>query len=187
MLRLFSRAAVRAGLPLRYSQGFNPQPRLSIPLPRPVGVASDAERLVVELTAAFSAEESLRRLQSQVPGGITLTRAWRLQTGERCVPVGVTYRVEAAIADRSVIEGRIAVLSGPSPLLVKRKREKTGRVQELDLRPFVDAVVLGEGYVEMRLRLIEGTTARPAEVLAVLGLDAEHVAHRTHRREVQWQ
>ena len=53
MLRLFARAVVRSafgGLAVRYTQGFNPHPRLSIPLPRPVGIASDAECLVLELT-----------------------------------------------------------------------------------------------------------------------------------------
>ncbi|GAF87148.1 unnamed protein product, partial [marine sediment metagenome] len=42
MLRLFARSLARAALPVRFSEGFNPHPRLSIPLPRPVGVASQA-------------------------------------------------------------------------------------------------------------------------------------------------
>ncbi|MBW7991664.1 MAG: DUF2344 domain-containing protein, partial [Planctomycetes bacterium] len=37
-LSVFQRACVRAGIEIRYSQGFNPRPRLSLPLPRPVGV-----------------------------------------------------------------------------------------------------------------------------------------------------
>lgn len=44
-LRLFQRACVRAGLALRYSEGFNPHPKLSLPLPRSVGVESDDELL----------------------------------------------------------------------------------------------------------------------------------------------
>ena len=44
-VRLLERACVRAGLRLRYSEGFNPHPKLSLPLPRPVGVESDEELL----------------------------------------------------------------------------------------------------------------------------------------------
>ena len=45
-LRLFQRAVARAALPVRFTEGFNPHPRMMIPLPRPVGVASQAETLV---------------------------------------------------------------------------------------------------------------------------------------------
>ncbi len=44
-LRLLQRACVRAGLALRYSEGFNPHPKFSLPLPRPVGVESEDELL----------------------------------------------------------------------------------------------------------------------------------------------
>ena len=47
--RVLQRACVRAGIAVRYSQGFNPHPRLSLPLPRPVGVESEDELLVVKL------------------------------------------------------------------------------------------------------------------------------------------
>ena len=48
MLRLFRRALARAEVPVRLTQGFNPHPRMSLPLPRPVGMASEAEVLMIE-------------------------------------------------------------------------------------------------------------------------------------------
>ena len=42
---MLQRALIRAGVRLIYSQGFNPRPRLSLPLPRAVGVRSDCEML----------------------------------------------------------------------------------------------------------------------------------------------
>jgi len=47
MLKVFQRAFARAGIKVRHSQGFNPHPKLSLPLPRPVGVESDDELLCV--------------------------------------------------------------------------------------------------------------------------------------------
>jgi hypothetical protein len=52
MLRVFQRACVRAGLKIQYSQGFNPRPKISLPLPRPVGVASDDELLCLRVSRA---------------------------------------------------------------------------------------------------------------------------------------
>jgi radical SAM-linked protein len=48
-LRLFQRACARAGVNLQYSQGFNPRPKLSLALPRSVGVESDDEMLILRV------------------------------------------------------------------------------------------------------------------------------------------
>jgi radical SAM-linked protein len=187
MLRLFARAAVRARLPIRYSQGFNPHPRLSLPLPRPVAVASDAERLVIELTALVEPDQTLLRLQEQVPGGIRLTRAWALEAGERCRPVRVTYRVEVPVPDRRVVERRAAALMGPAPIHVKRTNPDSMRVTEVDLRPFIESLSVGDDRVEMTLRIVDGASARPAELVAALGLESDTINHRVRRLEVEWQ
>ena len=55
-LSLFQRACVRAGIDLCYSQGFNPRPKLSLPLPRPVGVESDDELLAVRVLKSTPAQ-----------------------------------------------------------------------------------------------------------------------------------
>ena len=49
VLRAIERIAARAGLPLRYSRGFNPRPKFSVPHPRPVGVAARRDLLVLSL------------------------------------------------------------------------------------------------------------------------------------------
>ena len=85
------------------------------------------------------------------------------------------------------MEDRITTLLDPSPVMLRRKSPKTGRLKEVDIRPFLESVVLGDDYVQMELRLIDGTTARPAEVLAELGLEAERIQHRVRRREIRWQ
>jgi len=44
---MFLRACVRAGISLVFTKGFNPRPKISLPLPRPVGVVSDDELIVI--------------------------------------------------------------------------------------------------------------------------------------------
>ncbi len=53
MLNLFQRALIRAGINPHYSQGFNPRPKISLPLPRPVGVESDDELLVMAVNTDY--------------------------------------------------------------------------------------------------------------------------------------
>jgi radical SAM-linked protein len=187
MLRLFARAVVRAGLAVRYTEGFNPHPRLSIPLPRPAGIASDAECLVIELTEPADEETILARLQAQVPRGIVLARARRLDPQERCLPVKVTYRVALALADRRAVEKRAAALLDPFPIPVERKSHKTGRVKTLDLRPLIDSITVGDDVIEMGLRVTGSAGARPAEVVAALGLQVDRIRHRIRRLEIAWE
>lgn len=187
MLRLFARAAVRAGLAIRYSQGFNPHPRLSLPLPRSVGVSSEAERLLLELIGPVEPQDTLRRLQEQLPGGIRLVRAWALEPGHGTLPARVKYRVEIVVPDRAVAEERAAVLLGPSPIPFKRTDPRTGQVKDVDLRPFLETLVVADDRIDMELRIVEGRTARPAEVVALLGLPADQIDHRVRRLEVEWQ
>src|SRR3990172_12933571 len=82
-LRLFRRALARADLPVRHSEGFNPHPRLMIPLPRPVGVASCAEVIVVETERPIDPDDALQRLERQTPEGIAMLSSRRLALAGR--------------------------------------------------------------------------------------------------------
>ena len=188
VLRMFSRALARADLPVRYTAGFNPRPRLSIPLPRSVGVASDAERLVLELVEPVDPQTVVARLGPQLPAGFALTRAQVLDRGRRCVPVGVTYGLPLSAEDgRTVGDRAAALLDSSDPIPVLRKNRKTGRVKELDIRPFIQSIRVGPDHLVMRLRLTDGTTARPREILEALGIAADGMGHRIRRLEIEWQ
>ena len=71
-MKMLERCMVRAKLPIRYSQGFNPQPRFSLPLPRPVGVASDAELAWLELREPLTAADTKARPSDTLPAGCRL-------------------------------------------------------------------------------------------------------------------
>ncbi len=71
-LTMFHRALVRTGVDLRYSQGFNPRPKLSLPFPRSVGVQSDNERLFFLLSdkvQVFDTEQITERISTELPCG----------------------------------------------------------------------------------------------------------------------
>ena len=66
-MSVFQRACVRAGIPVRHSEGFNPRPRMSLPLPRSVGVESDDELLVLVVSPApgdTAMEQSVKDIEA---------------------------------------------------------------------------------------------------------------------------
>jgi radical SAM family uncharacterized protein/radical SAM-linked protein len=69
---LFGRATRRARLPMAYSQGFHPLPRLSFGPALPVGIESEEEFLDLELSEVLTAADVKERLGSQLPRGFSL-------------------------------------------------------------------------------------------------------------------
>jgi len=68
--RVFERGVRRAGLPIAYSAGFTPHPRISYAGGAPTGVASEAEYLTLALTSRQAATHVRERLNATLPDGI---------------------------------------------------------------------------------------------------------------------
>src|SRR3954470_13169185 len=68
--RAFERALVRARIPMAYSSGFNPHPRISYAGAAPTGAASEAEYLEIGLAATSDPDDVRRRLDASLPPGL---------------------------------------------------------------------------------------------------------------------
>ena len=186
-LRLFRRALARADLPVRFSEGFNPHPRIMIPLPRPVGIASRAEALVIETVGLIGPDDALQRLQEHTPENIRMVYVRRLGERERLVPELVRYRLdlgEPSPADRAA---RVRTILETEVVQVQRAIPKTDRTKPVDIRSFIAELSVDGDAVEFSLRMIGGGSAKPAEVASLLGCDAGSINHRIERLEVQWR
>ncbi|MBI1825996.1 MAG: DUF2344 domain-containing protein [Planctomycetes bacterium] len=186
-LRLFRRAFARAELPLQYSQGFNPHPRMTIPLPRPVGIASDDEVVVVELSRAIDANEALPRLQACVPRGMTIHEIRGLSNGERLVPDSVRYRFSIEGDTPEDLAVRAERITAAAELQVTREDHKGGKASNLNVRPFLIGVYPADDSIEFVLRVTGTGSARPSEIVGLLGFESRNINHRIRRLEVQWQ
>jgi radical SAM-linked protein len=78
LIRTFIRALRRSGLPLVFSQGFNPHPRLSYGPSLGVGVAGLREYLDLDLAAATPLTEDLTSVGQQLPPGLEISRLMEL-------------------------------------------------------------------------------------------------------------
>jgi radical SAM-linked protein len=68
--RAFERGVRRAGLPIAYSAGFSPHPKISYMGGAPTGTASEAEYLTLGLTSPQAADQVRERLDAALPDGI---------------------------------------------------------------------------------------------------------------------
>ncbi len=99
MVSVFQRAMRRADLPIAYSQGYNPKPRISFGDALPLGLESRAEEMQVILRQPVEAAEICRRLNDELPTGLEVLKAdKRRWSNAQAVAKLVTY--EAAFPSR---------------------------------------------------------------------------------------
>ena len=166
--KLWERAARRAELPLAYSQGFHPQPKMNLAAALPLGFSSRCEVLDLRLEREIVLDGLVERLNSTLPPGIQVLSVEQV---EERAPALQTQVVSAEYEVRMIESGfgedlkrRIgSVMASDSIVRIRRGKE-------YDLRPLIEALDFGDDRIVMRLAAREGATGRPEEVLDVLGI-----------------
>ena len=185
-IRMLLRALRRADWPLAYSQGFNPQPRMTLVLPRSVGVASDCQLAVVQTNAEVAAEELHDRLAAALPPGCRLVQVVAVPRKPKPHAVAATYTVQIEAGEAEQLGPRIAELLKAEQVVVDRTGKPGTPARAIDIRPFVEELRLDGRTLRMVLRIAQQQSARPSEILTRLDLALDMYAHRIRRVQVQW-
>lgn len=145
LLRAFERAARRAGLPMAFTQGFNPHPKISFAAPLAVGTAGEAEFADVELTADFSPKEVAGALTKVMPEGLGLIEVRKAPDDIpplMSVVERATYRAEGKLGSpvgNEELARHIKDFLSCAEIPVERKN-KAGERKKYDIRPGIFAV-----------------------------------------------
>jgi radical SAM-linked protein len=185
MVRTWERIIRRADLPIAYSEGFNPRPRLTFAAALPVGCTSDGEVLDVILSERRELAQVRERLDRAAPAGIQVIAvaeapysAPALQTQTRAAEFVATPLGDEPI---ETVQARVhSLLDAPS--IERTRRDKTYDLRPLILDLWVETGEDGRVAVGMRLKAEESGTGRPDEVAAALGWEAATV--KLHRRRI---
>ncbi len=186
-IRLFERAMSRASFPVRFTEGFNPHPRMTIPLPRPVGIASEAESIIVETTLDLEPDEWRDRLDRHTPDDLGIHAIRRLELGEKPRPDWVRYQLAPGEALGSDIDGQIAKVLSAETIEVERKKPGDATVKIVDIRPYIMEIRTEGTTVDFSLTISERGTAKPGEIAGLLGYDPKTINHRIRRLAVHWR
>ncbi len=180
MGRIWERSLRRAGIPVKYTQGFNPRPKLQFALPLPVGCAGEAEWLDVWLDEAWTPEQAFSALQGKTPQDLQVLAVELVPPEAPALSETIRaaeYRVWLRdTAPEDIAERCATLLSAES--LPRVRGEK-----RYDLRPLIEELRPCAEGVWMRLSARPGATGRPDEVIAALGL-TDHVQRCVRERVV---
>lgn len=175
----------RARLPLAYSQGHNPQPRLQLAAALPLGFTSECEIADAWLETAQDLDAVRAALEAALPPGLALLALAEaplnepaLQTQVRSAEYTVTLDVPWSAEE---LDARLW------DLLAQPEIRRVRRDKPYDLRLLIEeARRLSETssphQLQLRLAAREGATGRPEEVVEALGAEAARA--RFHRRRL---
>ena len=194
--RAFERALRIEQLPLAFTLGFSPRPKVSFGLALSTGYESEAEYLDLELAQPIDLESLPARLTAALPLGIVVDAVVALEElapALQEVVAAVTWQVEVADDDgqpvpAELVRGLVEAARDASVLEVTQVRK--GRASVADVRPAIRRLEMIESpnaTVEMEL-LTQPRGAKPSEVVAAIAGFSPHAmtlavgrAVRTHQ------
>jgi len=187
LARTWERALRRAGMPMAYSRGFHPQPKMVFAAALPVGCTGEAELMDVLFTQPLPPRRVQAGLAPRLPDGLTVQDITPVYDRAPALPT-LLHSADY----ESLIETDLTAQEAQrqcEALLARDSIPRTYRGKDYDLRPLVDdlqAVKVNGQYLLARMRLAAGGrgTGRTVEVLDALGWGDQF--HRCHRRRLRF-
>jgi len=186
LMRLWERVMHRSGIPLAYSEGFSPHPKISLAAPLPIGVTSEAELMDIILQKSIASLFLLRTTRQQLPRGIDILEVQpiplRFPSLQSQLRYAEYYVVVQASQSLEEMQASVSSLLGAEHLPWQHMRDTGPR--HYDLRALIEHLwVIGRQgpffSLGMRLRCDSQGAGRPEQVTQVLGLNYPDSIHRT--------
>jgi radical SAM-linked protein len=164
MVNVFTRSLRRERVPLKYSKGFHPMPKVSFEDTLPMGMQSEDERMWVTLTEPIDSGDLILRLRRQMPDGLEITGCspyLNKKTMERIDKQH--YRVE--LKDGFFMQKDLDWFFGQQSVTIERKSKK-GKLVVVDLKKAVSEIrLLDDHHVVMTLGTDNNLMVRPGHLM----------------------
>jgi radical SAM-linked protein len=169
LMRFFERAIMRTGLPVRFTQGFNPRPRMVFVSPLSLGIASKCEHLEIEFCRHIPKEDVVSKVSAFMLDGMKIVGAEEL-------PLRRKGRVEKAftlkfsgfsqdITKHDGIKNAIEILRSDSEMVIQRTSK--GKVREINISPSITSATLSGNDIVVEITVIPSETARADELIKI--------------------
>ena len=175
---LFVRACKRAGLPMAYSEGFNPHMKVAFASALSLGAASDAEYVDFEMTEALSPSVVMERLGAHLPCGAQIVRLKMLTGKHKALMADVDearYRIAVAYTgDPETVRESVRCYNAAESAVWQRVTPKKKRT--IETKAYVKTPVSfvwenGRLIFWMNLVVTPEGSVKPIEVLSVMAQD----------------
>ncbi|MCM2265737.1 MAG: TIGR03936 family radical SAM-associated protein, partial [Desulfuromonadales bacterium] len=147
------RAVKRAGIPVRWSGGFHPAPRIGFGDALPLGVSSETELIDLDLAAPCEADAAMAALNRELPAGIAVLAVQPISRRAPSAAASLAtavYRVPLPATVPADLSARMEAFLAAETVVVERM--KKGRPIMIDLRPWVAALEVDKTALWLTLK-----------------------------------
>lgn len=173
VMKAFERAIRRAGMPIAFSEGFNPHPKMNFASALAVGVTSEAEFMDIELKENLPSAEVVKMLAKALPHGLDVKTGREVPTGAPALMSEVNravYQVKSTLelaVDPGQVADKLKDFMGLSEVVIT-KRTKKG-LKPKDIKPGILGLDVSteQGILKLTILTITGSegNVRPEEVV----------------------
>ena len=173
--KMWERTFRRAKLPLKYSQGFHPQPKIQQANPLPLGFLSKNEMVDFYLDEDVEIKKIMFNLSNSLPAGIELNSLEKIGNNEPTLQK-LTQASEYLVIILDKLDNN-EVKTKIKEILERDTNFRIRRGKSYDLRPLIIDLEFEDkdhGIIHMVLSAKDGATGRPDEVLKELDIPLEN-------------
>ncbi|MCD4830894.1 MAG: TIGR03936 family radical SAM-associated protein [Anaerohalosphaeraceae bacterium] len=197
-VKVIGTALLRAGINQVYSEGFNPRPRLSLPLPRTVGIESQDDIFSVQIFAEPNKLDKRKQssdftesIGRQLPDGCRLSSVEIYDGKAGFAATGVSYEFSVKGEFKDLLKSKVAELcdrlGSGEDIVLERITDAKGRTKKVNVGNYIESVNCSGCVVLSQCRITPGGTVRPDEIIWLLGIEPEMMDSAIVRKNVQWQ
>ncbi|MBO4235132.1 MAG: DUF2344 domain-containing protein [Firmicutes bacterium] len=145
MLRLFKRAFKTSGIPLEYSQGYNPHPKMGFAQPLSLGFTSSSELLEFTTSDSLRCEIVLGNLKDRMPIGINLLSLKEADPKRNLASLVTSAKYRAVLPldyasrEHDIRESLKGYLDQPE-ILAKKREKKTKNFIDKDIKNLIRSI-----------------------------------------------
>lgn len=167
LMRLFQRAFRRAGIDLKHTEGFNPQPKIAFATALSLGTSSEGEYVDVEVEKEISIDKFIEDINSVLPAGVVVLKAEYITEKESIASLirWGSYVTEITLEDnidRTELDAKLAEFFKLNEIIVPKTKKKKGKkiLGEEDIKDKIkslDILLYEDGKMTFKTILMTGS------------------------------
>jgi radical SAM-linked protein len=174
---------------IKHSEGFNPHPRLSLVVPRSVGVESEDELLcfwLEEEIKTIDIESLQETLARELPEGIEITSAETSKGTKVPEAESATYLIKTKKSEEEQFKNMIDELLARENITIERHGEDISKFKEINVRPFLKSIDTQGEEIIVNCAINSSGTIRVNEILDLLKIKIEDLERPVMRKSVKY-
>ena len=199
LMRIYKRCFKKTGLALRYSQGFNPHPKMGFAQPLSLGYSSQCELIEFETVEDFDPQDVLQRMAAALPEGLDPVSCVRFENNIKSLAgeadsavyaAWIPMPAETADWNDETIHGQIKTYLAKDEIIAMKRQKKTKKLAPVDIRKMIrnlNGVLVPDGTgkaLVLNMYLDCGSTSNLSPEL-VLTTFCEHAGLNVPRHQVE--